>query len=282
MIQRIPKEKKEAFNLVVTEYKERVEATNNKAKKMEREGMGGKDINAKLKRIAAANVYLNTVGLYCEMNEKSVEIMNIKNDAYLSNARKNIYQSMKLLESLFDIDLDTPLTESHDKLEELKIFNPRRVLNILKKIEYDIALVEYEEGDNSKWKWTFVEMYGKFTALCKNMIDFKLFSHKANDPMYEYYEEANELLRMMKRITQNAAQKYRTKYELSTMDVADMNRAIDYMKLLESIHMVLNEQQFIHETKMTTEKWKAKLEADLKKKEEETKKAKMKMSKRRR
>jgi hypothetical protein len=112
MIQRIPKEKKEAFNLVVKEYKDRVEATNNKAKKFDRDGMLKNDINGYYKRIAASNVYFNTVGLYCEMNDKSVEIMNIKNDAYLNNARKNIYQAIKLLESIVGSQIDTSLTDN--------------------------------------------------------------------------------------------------------------------------------------------------------------------------
>jgi exonuclease VII small subunit len=94
------------------------------------------------------------------------------------------------------------------------------------------------------------------------------------DPSYKYYEEVNEVLRHCKKSMESAAQKYRTKYELSTMDVADMNKAIDLMNLLVRIYIILNEQQFAQDSKKTIEKWKDKLEQDLKKKDEEKKKSK--------
>jgi hypothetical protein len=271
-IQRISKQKKDAYNLVVKEYKDRVELTMKKAKKFERDGMLSKDKPAFYKRIAAASVYLSTVGLYCEMSQKSVEIMNIKNDLYLGNARKNIYQALKLLESIFGVDVDSSLTENAETLDDLKILNPRRVLHLLKKIDYDIALVEYNEGENSRFKWTFVELYGRFAAISKNIVNFKQYANLMNNPMAPFYAEINDLLTLVKQASDTAAQKYRTKYELSTMDISDMQRAIDFMQLLVRIHVILNEQTFAQNAKKTIEKWKEKLEQDLKKKEEEAKK----------
>lgn len=281
MIQRIPKEKKEAYNLVVKEYKERLEATNNKAKKFEREGMANNNLAGYYKRIAAANVYFNTVGLYCEMNDKSVEIMNMKNDAYLTNARKNIYQAIKLIETIVGSQVDSSLTDNEEILSRMKLLNPRRILNLMKKIEYTIALVEFEEGENSKWKWNFVELYGKFAAICKNLTNFKGYAAKLNNPMVEYYEEINEILRIVKRSTDTAAQKYRMKYELGSMDVTDMSKSIDYMNMLVRIYIILNEVQQAQDAKKTIEKWKEKLEQDLKKKEESQKAEKKKEQKRR-
>lgn len=271
-INRIPKEKKDAYNIVVRDYKERVEETVKRAKTLERDGMLGKDINAKYTRIAAASVYLKTIGLYCEMNDKSVEIMNIKSELYLTNARKNIYQAIKLLESIVGVHIDSPLGENSDTLEELKIMNPHRILNMLKKLEYCIALVEFEEGENSKWKWNFVELYGKFAGLCKNLVNFKLYAKQMYDPRNEFYEDINEIIRLVKYTIDTAAKKYRTKYELSSRDVSDMNKAIGFMELLIKIHTILNEPEFANEAKKGIEKWKEKLEQDLKKKEEEAQK----------
>ncbi|NPV01878.1 MAG: hypothetical protein HPY53_10910 [Brevinematales bacterium] len=276
MIQRITKQKKEAYNLVVKEYKERVDQTNKKAEKFERESRTGSGPNTNYKRIIAAMTYLKTVGLYCEMNDKSVEIMNIKNDAYLGNARKNIYQAIKLIESIVGTDIDSTLTENADVLSSLSLLNPSRTLHLLQMLEYDITLVEYEEGPTSKWKWNFVELYGKFAALCKNMINFKECVAKMYDPRSEHYSEINALIQMIKRVADTAAQKFRMKYELSSMQVGDMNRAIDYMNMNVRIYIILNEQPLAQETKKTIEKWKEKLEHDLKKKEEEAKSQKKK------
>ncbi|OHD56509.1 MAG: hypothetical protein A2Y33_15410 [Spirochaetes bacterium GWF1_51_8] len=276
MIQRIPKQKKEAYNLVVKEYKERVDQTAKKADKFERESKALTGASQNYKKIIAGMTYLKTVGLYCEMNDKSVEIMNIKNDAYLGNARKNIYQAMKLLESIFGTDLDSTLTESSEIIQSLKQLNPKRILHLLQKMEYDITLVEYEEGGASKWKWNFVELYGKFAGLCKNMIDFKDYISRMYDPGKEYYSEVNEIIRLVKRVADTAAQKFRMKYELSSMVVGDMNRAIDYMNMLVKIYIILNEQPQAQEAKKAIEKWKEKLEQDLKKKEAEVKDQKKK------
>ncbi len=281
MIQRIPKAKKEAFNLVIKEYREKVDSTAKKAKRLEREGMLGTDVDAQYKKIAAASVYLNTVGLYCEMSAKSLEIMSMKNDAYLSNARKNTYQAIILLEKVLGTAIDSNLTETAEVLNQLPLMNPKRILNLLKKIEYCIALTEFEEGDNSKWKWNFVEMYGKTAVLSKNFTNFKDLAMKMYDPRAPFYQEINDLIQLVKTLVETAAKKFREKYELSTMDVQDMNRALDFMNLLVRIHIILNEQTFAQEAKKVIEKWKAKLEMDLKKKDEDAAKAKKKSMKKR-
>ncbi len=208
------------------------------------------------------------------MNEYSVQIMDIKNDLYLSTSRKNIYQALKLFEMIFGTVVDSSLTENEEIIKQFSFFTPKRILHILKKFEYCIALVEYAEGENSKWKWTFVELYGKLAVLGKNIINFKEYINKMFDPTYEYYQEINEIITFEKRIIELSAQKYRTKYELSTRDIADMNKGIDLLNLLVRINIILNEQEIAQDNKKTIEKWKEKLELDIKKKEEDLKKAK--------
>lgn len=273
-LKQIPKEKKEAYNAVVKDIKEQVDITEKRAQKLEREAMRDKELPSLYKRIAACSVFMDTVLLYCKMNEYSLQIMDIRNDLYLTNARKNIYQAIKMLETIVGVFVDTSLTDNADILARLTELTPKRLLHLLKKIEYSIALVEYAEGENSKWKWNFVEMYGKFAALTKNLINFKELVPKLYDPMYPYYQEVNELIALSKKAIEKGGQKYRTKYELSTRDVSDMNKGIDLLNLLVRIYIILNEQEIAQESKMTIEKWKSKLETDLRKKEEESKTAK--------
>lgn len=273
-LKQIPKEKKEAYNAIVRDLKDQVEITQKKAQKFEREGMRDKTLNAYYKRIIACNAYLDTVNLFCKMNEYSIQIMEIKNDSYLTNARKNAYQAIKMIESMVGTQVDTTLTENEDMVGMLTELTPKRVEYLAKKIEYCIALVEFAEGDSSRWKWAFTELWGKYATLIKNIINFKEYTAKMYDPSYKYYEDVNEVLRQVKKALESSAQKYRTKYELSTMDVADMNKAIDLMNQLVKIYIILNEQQFAQDSKKTIEKWKDKLEQDLKKKDEEKKKSK--------
>ncbi len=280
MIQRISKDKKQAYNSIVRDLKEQVDLTLKKAKKFERDAGSSKSVVNSYKKIAAANIYLDTIDLYCKMNEYSVEIMNLKSDTTLTNARKSIYQAIRLLESIVGTEVDSPLNETQDILEKLKLLTPPRLLHLLKKIEYDIIYVEHEEGEGSKWKWNFVELYAKFTALAKNFILFKQYVMVMNDPRVPFYQETNDLIQMVKVDLNNAAQKLRTKYEMSTREVNDMNKAIDYLRALVRIHVILNENEFAQEAKKGIEKWKEKLEYDLKKKEEEKKRAKSKPKRR--
>jgi hypothetical protein len=269
----VPKEKVEAFNAVVSDLKEQVDAILKKAKKYESEGMRNNTVEGYYKRVVAANLYLDSVNLYCKMNDYSLQIKEVKSDLYLTNARKNVYQAIKLLESIVTGHVDLGLTENADKLAALSELTPPRLLHLFKKIEFSIALVEMEEGENSKVKWNFVEMYGNLAVVMKNFINFKVYAVAMNDPRQPYYQQIRELIQYCKEILDKAAQKYRTKYELSTpQDSIDMNKAIGLMEALMKVHNILGENEQMLEVKKTVEKWREKLELDLKRREEEAKK----------
>jgi len=273
MIKRVPKEKVEAFNAVVADLKDQVDAILKKAKKFETEGMRNTTIEGYYKRVVASNLYLDSVNLYCKMNDYSVQIKDVKSDLYLTNARKNVYQAIKLLESIVSGHVDLGLTENAEKLQSLSELTPPRLLHLFKKIEFSIALVEKEEGENSKVKWNFVEMYGNLAIVMKNFINFKVYATSVHDPRTPFYNEISELIRYCKEMLEKAAQKYRTKYELSTpQDSMDMNKAINLMEALMKIHNILGENDQMLEVKKTVEKWREKLEIDLKRREEEAKK----------
>lgn len=273
MIKRVPKEKVEAFNAVVADLKDQVDAILKKAKKYESEGIRNNNAEGYYKRVIAANLYLDSVNLYCKMNDYSLQIKEVKSDLYLTNARKNAYQALKLLESIVSGHVDLGLTENADKLSMLSELTPPRLLHLFKKIEFSIALVELEEGENSKVKWNFVEMYGSLAIVMKNFINFKVYATVINDPRQPYYNEIRELIQYCKIMLDKAAQKYRTKYELSTpQDSIDMNKGISLLEALIKIHNILGENDQMLEMKKTMEKWKEKLEQDLKRREEESKK----------
>jgi hypothetical protein len=271
-LKQIPQEKKEAYNITVKDLREKVDAVQKRAQKFEREGMRDKETVSFYKRIAASNNYLETVKIYSKMNEYSIQIMEIKNDLYLTNARKNIYQAIKMLETIVGPVIDSSLTDNAEVVEKLSLLNPKRVYNLLKKIDYSIALIQLAEGETSKWKWTFVEMYGKLAALSKNFTDFKVYAQQIYDPTTPFYKEINDLIQFTKKSIESAAQKYRTKYELSTLQVQDMNKGIEFLNLLLRIYIILNEQIQAQDTKKTIEKWKDKLEQDIRKKDAEVKK----------
>ena len=79
------------------------------------------------------------------------------------------------------------------------------------------------------------------------------------------------MIELVKQLLQKAADKYREKYELSTRRIDDMKLAINYLKALKRLYITLNEKQNLEIIKKKIEVWNTKMEADLKKKEEEQK-----------
>jgi predicted nuclease with TOPRIM domain len=127
--------------------------------------------------------------------------------------------------------------------------------------------VEDAYGQSSKWKWSFVEIKGRYAAVAKNLIDFKNIISKL-DPRIEGYRERVEHIELAKSLLSNAADSHREKYELSTQRIDDMHLAINYLSALKRIHILLNEAEKAEITKKKIEIWTNKMEGDIKKKKE--------------
>jgi hypothetical protein len=130
-----------------------------------------------------------------------------------------------------------------------------------------IDLLETAYGDNSKWRWTFVELEGRFSTTAKNIVDLRnviINSH----PQSPYYESTVYHLRLMKDLIGRAASRYRDKYELSTQQMTDFKIGISYLSALKRLHIILGESEEAEATKKKLSIWSTKLETDLKKQEE--------------
>ena len=123
-------------------------------------------------------------------------------------------------------------------------------------------------GDNSKWKWSFVELEGRFATVAKNIIDLKSATKDGLDPHSPDYDETIYHLRLVKQLLQQSSDRYREKYELSTNRIDDFRIAINYLCALRRIHVLLNERDEAEEIKKKADIWKEKMEKDHKKTEE--------------
>lgn len=233
--------------------------------------------------IASANEYINIVNKYIGLNQLSINMLNSKNESYLNDARKNYFNSLIELEKVFSKYIDTDLTENEDILKTIQYFNPERKLKLIQRLGIALDMVEQGFGTNSKWKWSFVDMQCRYITLLKNMIDWKKVG-KNNDPRMPFYEEREILSKMAKERLQRAAERAREKYELSTHEIEDMQKAIGYLNSLRRIHSVFGDNLQADDFKKKAKAWKKKIEADIKAKERrsvasKTKKAKSKKKK---
>jgi hypothetical protein len=129
---------------------------------------------------------------------------------------------------------------------------------------FTIQSVEEAFGSQTKWKWSFVELEGRYTTVTKNLMNLKTIV-AGLDPRVPGYEERLEHIRFVKDLLQRSADRYREKYELKTFRIDDFKQAISFLSALKRIHTLLGEAPQSDVVKRKIEVWKAKMEDDEKK-----------------
>ncbi|MCK5673120.1 MAG: hypothetical protein KAH95_07075 [Spirochaetales bacterium] len=217
-------------------------------------------------RLILADDSLNMVSYYLLMNQLSITFLGVKNENMLNDARKRIYQAIIYLELVVTDYIDSPFSDYEDKLEMITDFNDRQRLDLIKKLGFSIASVKEGYGDNSRWKWSFVEIEGRFGTISKNFINLKTFV-TGMDPRVEGYEIRTKHLSLVKDLLNDSAKRYREKYELSTFRIDDFKKAIQYLAALKRLLSMLGDTGSIDELKKKIDIWKAKMDADQRKNE---------------
>ena len=223
--------------------------------------------DAILKKITLADEMLNLASNYMAINGISQAVLKVKNEEALNDARKSLYKAVIYLEETVSNYVDVPFSEYEKKLNAIEEFDPNQRYQLIRKMGLAIDLIEFAYGDNSKWRWTFVDIEGRFATVAKNMIDLKnVFVNKS--PESPYYDSTVYHLRLIKKLLAQSADRYREKYELSTGQMLDFKTGISFLGALKRLHAILAESEEAEEIKKKYSIWSAKLETDMKKQEE--------------
>ena len=142
---------------------------------------------------------------------------------------------------------------------------------LLCKIGFSLDSIQEGFGENSKWKWSFVELEGRFAAVTKNLLNLKTLI-AGMDPRSPGYSARLAHLSMARELLQQAADRYREKYELSTLRVDDIKAGINFLLALRRLHVVLGEGDQAEVVKKKADIWHTKMENDLRKAEENARK----------
>lgn len=263
----IEKEKKNRFSQEIVELKIKVDEINGKIKYLESK----KDEDEKLLKISIASHYIDLVSVYCAMTDLSMNLLGYKNESYLDIGRKSLYKALIVLESIVSNKIDIPLGENYELLSSLQPLSDGDRLKLVRKLGYTISLLEDHYGANSKWKWSFVEIEGRYAVVAKNLFDFRGYQEK-NDPSIEGFDDRYDYLFLVKDLLQKSSNRYREKYELTNHSIEDMKKAIDFLRALKRIHLLFKEQNEAQSITKRIELWTQKLEQDMKLKEEQDKK----------
>jgi len=266
---RITQEDRKKYFDKVTEYKKVIDAQLSHEKSlveiMQRDTQG-----AAYKRILLADETLNIFSYYVLLNTLSISMLGVKNEDMLGEARKTLYRAMKYMEDTVTPYIDVPFSDYEDKLAEIETFEPDKRYALIRKFGFSIQQLEEAYGDNSKWRWSFVEIWAKFATIAKNILDLKAVV-SLMDFESQYREVTTYHLQLVKRLFREAADKYREKYELMSFKPEDFKLSLTYMQSLKRLHAILGERDEAETLKKKIDIWNNKMEADRKRKEEKEK-----------
>lgn len=228
--------------------------------------LGEDEQGADLRRLSLADKSLDLVSYHILMNSLSVTLLGVKSEAFLNDARKRCYKSIIYLEEAVTPYIDVPFSDYEEHLGRIADCDDEERYRLVRKLGFSIQAVTDEFGENSKWKWSFVELEGRYATVAKNLLNLKTLV-SGMDPRVPGYATRVAHLNLAKRLLQQAADRYRQKYELSTLRVDDFKLAIGYLSALRRLHMVMGESEDSDALRKKIEIWKAKMETDSRKRE---------------
>jgi hypothetical protein len=262
---KITQEQKNRYFEKVKEHRQTIEAGLAKEKTLV-DLLSRDETGLAYKRLHLAEEVLDLSSWYVLVNTLSVALLGIKNEDYLIEGRKTLVRALKYIEDTVPAYLDVPFSDYEKSLDEIKDFSVEERARLFRKIGFAIQSFEDAFGENSKYSWSFNELWGKFGALAKNFIDLRvvvadLDFASPNRPIISAH------LAVVKQVFQRCADRYREKYEQNTNKPADFRTAIGYLAALRRLNVALGDREEAENLKRKIEVWNSKLEADEKRTE---------------
>lgn len=216
------------------------------------------------KKLLLCDEMIYEVSLYMIMNSLSLKILGLRNNDVLNDARKTLYKAIIYLEEIVSNAVDVPFSEIEPRLAEISNTPLEKRYYQIRKLGLAITMLIDAFGDNSKWKWSFVELEGRFAVVSKNLIDMKKASKDFFDPQSSDYDSTVYCLRLIKSMLSKSAAAYRDRYELSTRRIDDMRMGIRFLLAQRRLCIIIGETDEASEIKKKAIVWNDKMEADQK------------------
>lgn len=261
---KISEETRLHFSEAIQPYKDKINITLEKEKTM-LNAMHPEDLDLGYKKMLLCEDMIYVSSLYIAQNSLSLKLMEVKNNDALNDARKILYKAVIYLEETVSNIIDIPYSDLNDKQELIKNISIDKRYLIIRKLGLAIKILKDAFGDNSKWKWSFVELEGRFTTVTKNFIDMREAAKDYFDPRAEHYETTVLFIRLITKLLNSSSTAYRDKYELSTRRIDDMRDAIKFLLALRRLYIVLGNSEQAEEVKKKAVVWKEKMDMDHKK-----------------
>ena len=260
---KITNENRELFKKESKQYEDLIKAELDKEKEM-LTTMKGDAVGVEYKKLILAEQMIYIATLYNAINTASVKILEVKNNDALNEGRKILYKALIYLEEVVTNIVNVAPSELSDKMEAIANTPLEKRYFLVRKLGLAIQMIIDAFGDNSKWKWSFVELEGRFAVVAKNLYDFKNYVKAYFDPGDADNENSILYMRLIKTLLDKSANAYRDKYELSSRRLDDMKNAINFLLARRRVSVALSESEDAEELKKKAQTWKEKMDADQK------------------
>ena len=267
---KVSKEAKQLYSDNISGFKREIEDSTKKISQMKLILQTDKT-GASFKRLSIANETLKLVTLYVVMNRLSLELLGIKNEFFINEARKACYEALILLEDVFSSKINVPFSEYQSKLEEIATYPVETKYNLLKKLGFSTVMVKNAFGENSKWKTSFIDLEGRIAVIANNSIDFKNVVKEMDPRQRDLFALHISFIEMTIRALNESANNYRVKYELTTSKIDDFKRAILLLATLKRLYSYIGKKRELEEVQKKIDVWKSKLQSDMLKQEQKKK-----------
>jgi len=261
-VAKINEEARKKYFEIIAPYKKIISGINDKERRLEAV-INSNKTGEPYKRLTLINYNLTVVSYEILMNALSVSLLGIKNETILNDARKTCYKTVINLERVFTSLLDVPFTDYEDALKAIASFPELKRYELIRKTGLSITFVKESFGENSRWKWSFVELEARLATVAKNSLNLKTLL-QGMDLRSEGHRERIEFFNLTRKMLQKAADEYRLKYEVSTNRMDDFQIAINYLGALRRLSVLLGRQKESIILKRKIELWKDKMEKDQK------------------
>lgn len=260
---KITGETRELFKSESKQYEDLIKAELEKEKDM-LTVMKTDSVGIEYKKLILAEKMIYIATLYNAINTASVKILEVKNNDALNEGRKILYKAIIYLEDIVTKIINATQKDVSDRLDAISNTPLEKRYFLVRKLGLAIQMIVDAFGDNSKWKWSFVELEGRFAAVAKNLYDFKNYIKAYFDPSNPDNENSILYVKLIKTLLDKSANAYRDKYELSSRRLDDMKAGINFLLALRRVSVILGDSAESEELKKKAGTWRDKMEADQK------------------
>ena len=114
---------------------------------------------AAYKRLVLADEMIYLATLYLAKFRLSVALLGGKNENILNEARKTLYKPIIYLEEIVTDLIDAPFSEYEEGVDRISKITEKQRYYLIRKLGLVINLVIDAYGENTKWRWSFIDTH---------------------------------------------------------------------------------------------------------------------------